>query len=256
MQKVWKYFKLFVLVWGFIWLAIVLFIGATILVQKMSNKQEARQQQEEQVDTRFKKTVGDINIKVAKDPADSEKLLVSVSRKNTPLVTDYELPLKQFDLSWIDVDDARVYSMGEKGYRIILFSSESESDHDYSHNYIWLLTLNGAMRFDTMIDLSNAHKIPGSESQLFGNRVIQLPAFDDVDYDQIEIPVEVEVERTLGMRPMLSQPNLELLKQHYNKMIQDRIAKLTKSKDADVLEKYRAASQEFEKTVLGKEIGN
>lgn len=251
MAKFWMYFKKGVLVWGFIWLAIILIVAITLAVQRVSNKQVA--EQTAQQDTSFKKTVGDISLKVTKDSANPERLLISASRKNTPLVTNYELPMKQFDLSWLDVDDARISAMGDKGYRIILFSVESESDHDFSHYYIWLLTLDGKMSFDKMINLSDAHEIPGDESLLFGNRVISLPSFDELSYEEIAIPVEVQIGSALNMKPLLNQHSLDLLKQHYRKIIQSRIAKLSKSKDTKLLEKYKAASIEFEESISGKD---
>jgi hypothetical protein len=233
-------------------LAVILFLVGYILVQRVSSQREPEQQ--EQLDTSFKKTEGDISLKVTKDSTNPEKLLISVSKKHTTLVTDYELPAQQFDLGWLDVDDARIFPNGDKGYRIILFSTESESDHDFAHNYIWLLTLNGKMSFDKMIDVSNLHKIPEDESLLFGNRVIRLPSFGETSYEEIAIPVEIQLGSQPIIKSMLNQHSLELLKQVYEKSIQNRMDKLSKSKDTVLLEKYKNASLEFDEAISGRDI--
>jgi hypothetical protein len=244
MEKFWKYFKLIVLVWGFVCLGIVLLIVATILLQNVSNKHEEKQA--EQVDTSFKKTVGEVKLKVATAPDDPGRSFVTISKNEKTLVASYELPAKQFDLGWFEVNDARVYPMGGGSYRIILSSDESESDHDYSHKYIWQFTLGKEMNFDRMIDLSNAQMIPGDESLLIGHRAITLPSFGDEAYRELDAPVVVKVGNPLCMSTMLSQRNVGLMKKYYDAMIRQRIDMLTKNEDAELKKTYQRRLKEFE----------
>lgn len=244
MEKFWKYFKLIVLVWGFVCLGIVLFIVATILLQNVSKKHE--EPQAEHVDTSFRKTVGDVKLKVTTAPGDPSRSFVTVSKNEKTLVANYELPAKQFDLGWLEVNDARVYPMGGGGYRIILLSEESESDHDYSHKYIWQFTLGEEMNFNRMIDLSNAQTIPGDEDLLIGHRAITLPSFGDEAYREIDTPVVVKVGNPLCMSTMLSQRNVGLMRKYYDALIQHRIEMLSKNEDAELRKTYQRLPKEFE----------
>jgi hypothetical protein len=248
MEKFWKYFKLVILVWGFICLGIVLFIVVILMLQSFTNRQEAKQ--EAQIDTSFKKTIGDISLIAREGKEDSSRLYLTITKRGKPLVTDYELPTEQLKESWSNVGDARIYSTGNGGYSIILFL-ESESDHDYSHKYILQFSLNEKMEFDRLVDLAIPHKIPGDESLLFGNRVINLPSFENEGFETIDIPVLVKIGTTIKVCPMLNQRNLELQKRHYGKVIQHRIDLLSKSKDAELQKQYLMIEKEFDEISTG-----
>ncbi len=248
MGKFWKYFKLVVLVWGFIWLGIVLFIVATILLQSFTNRQEAKL--EAQIDTSFKKTIGEISLVVKEGKEDSSRLYLTISKRGKLLVTDYELPTEQLAEGWANVDDARIYLIGNDGYSIILFL-ESESDHDYSHKYILQFSLNEKIEFDRLVDLAIPHKIPGDESLLFGNRIIDLPSFENESFETVDIPVLVKIGSTIKVCPMLNQRNLALQRRHYGKVIQHRIDLLSKSKDAELQKQYRLIEKEFDEISTG-----
>lgn len=251
MANFWMYFKRVVLVWGFIWLAIVLFIAITLALQNLSARNEAKQQ--EQQDMSFKKTVGDINLKVARDSVNQDKLLVSVEKKNISLVTNFELPAKQFNLSWLEVDDASVFKIKDDSYRIILFSSESESDHDFSHEYIWVFRLNKKMNFEKLFNVSDVHKMPGDPTFLFGNLEIDLPDYGKEEFVVVDVPVEIRVGSSISMRPMLNRESLDKLSEHYTKFIKGRIAQLTDLKDESMLKKYKIALQDFEDAIVEKQ---
>lgn len=244
MAKFWLYFKRVVLVWGFIWLAIVIFIALTFALQNMGKPTEAVQQV--QPDEGFKKSVGGIDINVTKIENDLERLLVSVRRNGNEPVTNFELPVQEFELGWIDVNDAHLFPLGEKGFRIVLFTTNQESDHEVLRSYIWLLKLDEEISFEKMIEISGFSRIPGDESRVYGNRVVHLPSFDEEVYREIDVPVEIQVGKTLRVRPMLTRQSLELLRQHYSKTIQDRIELLSKKKDEALLAKYMAAARELD----------
>jgi hypothetical protein len=251
MATVWKYFKQAVLVWGFVWLAIILFIVVSVLVQKVNSQMEAAKQS--QIDTSFKKTVGDINLKVKKESTNHDKLLVSVAKNNTALVTDFALPSEQYNLNCLDVNDANVFPTNNNAYRVILFSSESESDHDFSHSYIWVLNLNKEMRFEKLFNISDVHKIPGDDSLIYGNLEIDLPDFGKEEFQAVHVPVEVRVGSTISMRPMLNQHSLNQMREHYVRFINGRIAQLTNLKDDVLLKRYKMALQDFEDGTVEKQ---
>ena len=254
MAKYWLYFKKVILVWGFIWLAIVIFIALTLALQNVGKSSEPLQK--DQTEVSFKKSEGDIDLKVTKveKGGERERWLVSVHSKKKLLVTDYELPTEQFDLGWIEVDEARIFPLGEKSYRIVLFTTNQESDHEVQHSHIWILRLDEKIHLEKMMEISGSIRIPGDESRLFGNRVVRLASFDEERYQEIEVPVEIQVGQTLSVRSMLTEHSLELLRQHYDKVIQSRIELLKNKKDEALLAKYKDAAHEFEDCLVDASI--
>lgn len=251
MKTIWEYFKLAVLVWGFLCLALVLYIVVSLIAKDFSYEREAEQQA--QVDTSYKKSVGDINIKVSKNKQNQERLLISIYKKEKTVVTDYALPMERFDLGWLDVEDVLVYPMSGEKYRIILMSTNTESDHDTLHNYIWVLSLDGKLGFEKMIDLSDFRKIPDNKSVLYGDRIIYLPGFGEETYESVSVPVEVTIGRMIGVRPLLGRQNLDSIRHHYEKIIDARINKLSALQDKEMLEQYRNAAKELQEIVERQE---
>lgn len=244
MAKFWLYFKKVVLVWGFVWLAIIIFIALVLALQNVGKSTEPVRQ--ERTEVSFKKSEGDIDLKVTKIEKDRERWLVNIHRKKKLLVADYELPTEQFDLGWIEVDEAHIFPLGDKAYRIILFSTNQESDHEVQLSHIWIFKVDEKINLEKMIEISGSSRIPGDESRYFGNRVVRLASFDEERYQKIEVPVEIQVGQTLSVRPMLTGHSLVLLRQHYEKVIQSRIELLKKKKDEALLVKYKNAAHEFE----------
>jgi hypothetical protein len=251
MGEFWRFFKLAVLVWGFVCLAIVLFVVGSIMMKDHSYKQEAEQQA--QVDTSYKKTVGNLKVVVSKDSSNQERLSISIYRNENPLVKDYELPMAQFDLGWLNVEDVLIYPGGGGSYRIVLLTTNTESDHDTLHDYIWMLKLDKVMSFDRMIDLSDFHKMPNNETIQYGSREIYLPGFEGEEYLTISIPVEVVLGQTIRVKPLLSRPNLDEIKRHYSKVIESRLDKLVKMKDEEMVAKYRNFAKELQDTAVESE---
>jgi hypothetical protein len=248
MKKFWKYFKNIVLVCGFISLAFVLFAAISLTISGLIQHKAAKQEQNEG----FAKTFNDIKLKVTRKYDKTSSFFVSVSRTNKPLITNYLLPTKQYDLDWIKITDASVIPVKDNLYRIILYSAVYDCDEESGH-YVWILKLDNQMHFIKMIDLSDIHKIEGNETLLFGNKIISLPSFTDFKYEQIVFPIEVRISDTIRTTPMLNQQSIEMMKRHYNKEIDERMAKLSKSSDAAMLEQYKKASEEF-KEVLSEKI--
>lgn len=252
MAKFWMYFKKGVLIWGFICLAIVLVAINAILIDRMRSQKEVEKQ--EQVDTSFKKTDGDLSLKVTRDSENQDKLLISISNKGKSLVSGFELPTEQFMWDWIEIGDAKIFPIDEESYRVILFSGSSESDHDFSHRYIWVFTLKEQMRLNHFLSISDVHQVPGSESSFFGNLELYLPNSGEDASDVIYIPAEIHEGKTINTKPMLSQPNLQLIRQHYHKVIEDRISKLSGDKDVAMLEKFKAVLRDFDQSLVERRL--
>ncbi|HEU0187633.1 MAG TPA: hypothetical protein VFR06_07050 [Gallionellaceae bacterium] len=250
MEKFWMYFKKAMLVWGFIWLAIVLLVGGLILFERVVTHQSL-EQIEQQKDEGFKKKVGDIELKAVRDVTDPERMMISLYRGNTPMVTDYELPAKEFNLQWVDINKADVIPTGNGRYRIILQGGSYDCDQESSH-YIWMLHYDGEMTLVKMLTLFGMHEVAGRADRLFANEILQLPEFDEESLEQIVIPIELELGATVKVSSMLSHQSNELMSQHFGKIIDERMIKLAKKGDTKLLAKYEAASAAL-KEALGKQ---
>lgn len=251
MGTFWRFFKLAVLVWGFVCLAIVLFVAGSIIMEGHSHRQEAEQQA--QVDSSYKKNVGNLKVVVSKDNSNQERLSISMYKNERPLVNNYELPMAQFDLGWLNVEDVLIYPNGGGSYRIVLLTTNTESDHETLNDYIWMLKLDKVMSFDRMINLSDFHKMPNNKAIQYGNRVIYLPGFEGEEYLTVSIPVEVVLDRTVRVKPLLSRPNLDEITRHYSKIIESRLDKLVKMKDQEMVAKYRNFAKELQEAAVESE---
>lgn len=249
MAKLWMYFKKAMLVWGFIWLAIVLVAAAWIFVEARP-EHETQGQAEPQKDEGFKKRVGDIELKAVHDEANPERVIISLTRKDTPLVTGYELPTKEFDLPWVEINEADIIPAGDGRYRIVLQGGAYECDQESAH-YIWVLDYDRKMSLAKMLTVFGMHEVAGTADRLFANEIVELPAFADEASEQVVIPIELELGKTVAVGSMLSQQNSELMRQHFGKIIDARMSKLGKSGNTALLAKYQAASLALNET-LGK----
>jgi hypothetical protein len=249
MKKFWTYFKKIVLVWGFISLAFVLFAAISLTISGLVQHKAAKQEQNEG----FEKTFNDIKLKVTRKYDKTSSFFVSVSRANKPLIVNYLLPTKQYDLDWIEITDANVIPVKDNVYRIILYSAVYDCDQESGH-FVWLLKFDNQMKFIKMISFSDIHKIAGNEPFLFGNKIINLPASADFKYEQIVVPIEVRISDEIRTLPMLNQQSIEMMKRHYNKEIDERMAKLSKSSDAAMLKQYKKAAGEFKEVLSDKII--
>lgn len=247
--KFWMYFKKAVLVWGFIWLAIVLVVGTWIFIESLPRHQSL-DKLDQKKDDGFKKAAGDMELTAVHDEADSERVLISLSRKSTPLITDYELPTKEFGLQWVDINEADVIPTGHGEYRIIVQGGSYDCDQESAH-YIWVLDYRKEMRMVKMLTLFGMHKVAGRPDRLFATQIVQLPAFDDEKFEQIDVPIELEIGKVVKVRSMLGTQNNELMRLHFGKIMDERMNKLAKNDNKELLEKYKAASAEL-KEALGK----
>lgn len=243
MTKFWTYFKKIVLIWGFISLAFFLFAVVSLTISSVVSHKAAEKVQ----DDSFEKTVNDLKLKVTRKNDETNSFFVSVTKANTPLIIDYKLPTKQFDLDSIEISDATIIPVKENAYRIILYSAVHDCDQESGH-YIWLLKFDGKMNFIKMINLSDMHKIEGSETFLFGNKTI------DYGNEQITVPMELRISDEIRTAPMLNQRSIGMMRRYYEKEYNERMPKLSKISDAALLEQYQKAFSEFNEVLSEKVI--
>src|SRR5512139_3606564 len=152
------HFKTVVLVWGFVWLAIVLLVAGWVVVENVS-KQPQVDQLEQNQGQRFSKDFGDIRLEVVQSGADADKLRVSLFKGKKQLVSNFALSATEFNVGAMQITDADVIPGANNSYQVILHSVDYECDQEASH-YLWLLKLDGkTMRLVKMLNLSVIRKI-------------------------------------------------------------------------------------------------
>jgi len=248
MAKFWTVFKKIILVWGFLSLAFVLYAVITLTISTIFNNKVAEQEQNKG----FEKTFNDIKLKVTRKYDKANRFFVSVTKANTPLIANYQLPTREYDLNWIRITDAAVIPIKGNEYHIILYSAVDDCDQESGH-YVWFLKLSNEMSLIKMISLSDIHNIEGNESMIFGNNIISLPSFTGFKYEQIVLPIEVRIGDTIKTIPMLNQRSIDTMRHYYDKEINARMAKLATSSNAHVLEQYKKTADEL-KEVLSENV--
>lgn len=249
MQKFWKYFKVSVLIWGFISLAFVVFVAGWILVE--NNFRTAAQQPQEagQIEPVLDKTFGELQLKITQTSGKTNAFRLSLVKAGKPLLTDYQLPLGDDGQDWVSISDAKVIPLAGGAYRIMLYSNYGESED--SEGQIWLLKFDGQMRMVKLIQLADQHQLDDQETQLFGNVNIVLPAIGETDYyETIAVPTQISIGDEIRTTPMLDPQGLAMLRATYEKKIAARMAKLTGPDHAELLAQYKKAAAEFKTSLV------
>lgn len=239
MAKFWTYLKAGVLVWGFVSLTIVLIFVVTIISSDLRNKEVADVEREQ-----LQKTSGDIKLRVTRGNSENNGIFIDISKGEMPLTTNYRLPTKQYGLEAIDVTDASIVRVKENEYRVILYSAVYDCDRA-SGQFIWLFKLKGQLDLVTMIGLSDLYKVGGKESVMFGNKSIFLPSFGTSKYEQIVIPIEVQIGDVIKVTPMLNRRSIDMIRSNFGKEIDTRIAMLTSPDSVALLKEYKKAKDEL-----------
>ena len=253
MQKFWKYFKVSVLIWGFISLAFVVFVAGWILVE--NNFRTAAQQPQEagQIEPVLDKTFGELQLKITQTSGKMNAFRLSLVKAGKPLLTDYQLPLGDYGQDWVSFSDAKVIPLSGGAYRIMLYSSYGESED--SEGQIWLLKFDGQMRMVKLIQLADQHPLDDKETQLFGNVSIVLPAIGETDYyETIAVPTQISIGDEIRTTPMLDPQGLAMLRAYYEKKIAARMAKLTGPEHAELLAQYKKAAAELKTSLVPQVI--
>jgi hypothetical protein len=233
-------------VWGVISLAFVLFAIISLTISTL------RQEQQEQ-DDKYEKTFNDIRLSVVRKYDQTNNFLVSVTRANKPLISDYSLPIKEYDLDWLKITDASVIPVNENDYRIILYSAVYDCDQESAH-HIWLLKLNKQMNLVEMIEMSDMHRIEGSEILIFGNRIISLPSFADFKYQHVIIPIEIRISDTIYTAPMLNRKAIDMMKSYFKNEVQKRKDMLAGPSGTAMVERYTKAAKKFDEAISERVI--
>jgi hypothetical protein len=208
---------------------------------------------EQEQDDKYEKTFNDIRLSVIRKHDQTNNSLVSVTRADKPLITDYSLPIKQYDLNGLTIRDAAVIPANENEYRIILYSAVYDCDQESAH-YIWLLKLHKQMHLSQMIQMSDMHRIEGNEILIFGNKIIGLPSFADFKYEQVLVPVEIKIGDAIKTAPMLNRKSMVMMRNYFEKEMQKRKNKLVGSSDTATLELCNKASREFDEAISERVI--
>ncbi|HEY6095768.1 MAG TPA: hypothetical protein VIU93_12530 [Gallionellaceae bacterium] len=251
MARFWEYFKTAVLVWGFAWLLIVLVMAGWILAENLSKAPHDQLEQDQ--GQHFNKDFGDLRLEVVRKGDDADNLRVSLFKGKKALASNFALPAGEFNVGAMQITDASVIPSGNNSYRIILHSVDYECDQEASH-YLWLLKLDGKMSLVKMLNFSVVRKVEGSDARLLADKVIQLPAVDDEGFERIDIPVMLEIGQSIRLSPLLSEQGKALIRQHYGKIIESRLEKLSKSDNPDQIEQYKTASRELKEFLLEQSI--
>lgn len=244
--KIWKYFKYFAMALGFLSLALILYVSLSLIFVKGGVDQNEDHENKQPVEI-YKKAVGDMDLKISREVNNNGRLLVSIARGKSRLVTDYVLPTEQYELDWLQVTDADILPLSTGEYGVVLFSAIEECDHCDNGNYIWLLKLDNKMSLVTMLPLLDMHKTENKNTVVLANKAIYLPYIQDAPQEQIIIPIKIEIGQSIKIAPMLDQESTGLFKQHFGKIIDKRLEKLSQSSESDLLEKYTAAAAELNK---------
>jgi hypothetical protein len=252
MEKFLAYFRKIVFVWGVISFPFALFALFWIISFTIPRIVSHKVVQQDQ-DVRYEKTFNDIRLSVVRKYDQTNNFLVSVSRADKPLISDYNLPTKQYDVEWLTIKDASVIPVNDSEYRIILYSAVYDCDQE-SANYIWLLKLNKQMKLVQMIEMSDVHRIENGGTQIFGNKIISLPSFADLGYKQVLVPVAITIGDAIKTVPMLNRKSMDMMKKYFEKEMQKRNNKLVGSSDTATLELCKKAAKEFDEAISERVI--
>ena len=218
----WKYFKYFVLAFGFLSLAIILYIYVYLVFSQYSQHYE----QENKLPTEiYSKTLSKLQLQILRDASNDGQLLMNISRGSQQLVTNYTFPVKEYELYWANVSDANITPLQNGEYGVIVFTANEECDHCDNGKQIWIFKLGKSLNLIKVISLFDLHQDADSSNHYFANKLINVPYQEGLPSDQIFIPVEITIGKQIIITPMLNQRSISFLKGHWGKFIESRIQK-------------------------------
>jgi len=250
-NKVWVALKYFFIAIGIISSAIILYIILTVVMNK--NAPNDDQESKPPVEIYSTDNSG-INLKVSRDDSNEARLLVSITKDGQQLINNYELPQKLYDPYELKITDTKVIPLQNNEYGIVFISTNEECDHCDNSSQIWLFKLNNKMNFVKMLTLLEMHKLDSGNAHILASRSIQLPYLENTPSVHITIPLNIEIGKKIKITPMLDQKSIELFKQHFGKIINDRLEKLSDSNNPNLLEEYKASQTEFNESLIPQVI--
>ena len=257
MAKLWKVIKVIIFLWGaFILGAIV----TTFLYVNISERLTTKIVPEEK-DEIYEKTSEGVRLTVThKRGEDAGKILLDLSKAGASLVRNYTLPLKKYSAEWLQVSDSDIIRVNENEYRIILYGS-SDEDAEFSHNSVWFLKYQNQVKVVEVVNLAGMRKLNDLDLVILGHKSVGLPYQEDYDHVGFQIPIEVRVNNSVQVTPLLTQTGIGLMKKVFDGEARKRMDKLRASKDketdpdnAETQELIKDALKEFDEAIQDKNV--
>lgn len=249
MAKFWNVCKKIIFVWGAISLS---FIVIVMIWAFLSSRMGHRTAEEEKDIVYEKKSDGVKLTVIRKTGKRSGETLVSLTKGDRALVSNYQLPVKKYGAEWLQIHDSKILPVNENEYRVILFST-TESDDD-STDHLWFLKYNNRMNVVQVVDMEGMHKIDELDTAVMGIKHVYLPYAEGFDYGHFVIPIEVRAGDTIKISPLLNQYGIELLKKIFDKEFQKRMEKLRKDQKNEQVEQYKETLDKFNEAIAEKNI--
>ena len=257
MARFWKVLKVIVFIWGALSLGTII---TTILYVNISERLTSRTVPDE-TDEVYEKSSDGIKLKVThKRREESGKVLLDLSKAGASLARTYALPLKKYNVEWLHVSDSEIIRVNENEYRIILYGS-SDEDAEFSHNSVWFLKYQNQLKVVEVVNLAGMRKLNDLDLVILGHKSVGLPYQEDYDHVGFQIPIEVRVNNSVQVTPLLTQTGIGLMKKVFDGEARKRMDKLRASKDketdpdnAETQELIKDALKEFDEAIQDKNV--
>lgn len=247
----WKYFKYVVLAIGFLCLALILYIVVSLnLPQSSHNKQQENKQPAEI----YNKKIGEMQLGILRDEINDGQLLMNISRGAQQLVTNFAFPVKEYDLYWANVSDAKIIPLQNGEYGVIVFTANDECDHCDNGKQIWIFKLGKDLNLLKMISLFDLHQTVDNSNHYFANKLLNVPYQEGLPGDQIFIPVEIMFGKQIIITPMLNQRSVGFLKGHWGKFIENRTQKPSGTENDNLTAKLNMLPKELNEALAQQVI--
>jgi hypothetical protein len=249
MGKFTNILKKILVVWGAISLSFILILIIWAFITSRTGNRAV----EKEKDIVYEKKSEGIKLTVTRKMGkQAGEVLVSLTKGERALVSNYQLPVKKYSTEWLQIRDSKIIPVSENEYRVILYST-AESD-DESTDYLWFLKYNNQMNVVQVIDMEGMHKIDDQDTIFLGNKHIYLPYAKGFDHGHFVIPIEVRVGDTIRISPLLSQNGIELLKKVFDKEAQKRMEKFRKEEKNEMLKINEKSLKKFSEAIVEKSI--
>ncbi len=251
MGKIKSILKTLIFIWGIATLALVLFVTITLSIKSVMSRKTVESDQKKAYEKRFDQIV--LTVREATDKNKTTQL-INISKSGKQLVRDYRLPVEKFGLEFpIQVKDSLVIPTDENDFRVILYTRYYECAEE-STDYVWFFKKSDKLNLVHVADLSELTKSEGSGVSFFGYKHVNLPYFENAEFRHWIIPIEVNVGDTIRIFPLLNKTGIDLLKMAYQTEAEKRMAILSKTQNAKMLEEYKAALTKFEDAITEKTL--
>lgn len=247
MSRLLKHLKAALLAWGAISLgAVIALIGWLALEYSFRTVPPPRQSTVD-VAPMLDKRYGDVQLTIREDEGPAPRLtLVKAGRS---LVTAYQLPTSHEGADWFS--DARIYPAGGDAYRIALFGTYG--DGHTPGGRILLLKFDGQMHLVQHLPIGDVQDVNSTGTKLFGTVHVFFPGIDGSDpFLTADVPTLLSIGEEVRVTPMLDAEAIKLFRTHYGKMVEKRLARLSGSERAEIVERLKKAQTDLQDALLPK----